>query len=65
MALSAGGFLMSLFLEICMAPAMLGIAIYTCVMAGVAVLANKAKVAMNQPQQEAHPPYITGEDLLG
>tara|TARA_R100001591_G_scaffold71428_1_gene79822 strand:- start:149 stop:379 length:231 start_codon:yes stop_codon:yes gene_type:complete len=65
MALSAGGFFMSLFLEICMALAMLGIAVYTCVMAGVAVMAHRAKVAMHKPTEEAHPPYITGEDLLG
>ena len=56
---------MSLFLEISMALAMLGIAVYTCVMAGIAVMAHRAKVAMNKPQLESHPPYITGEDLLG
>tara|TARA_B100001094_G_C17439586_1_gene443014 strand:+ start:181 stop:378 length:198 start_codon:yes stop_codon:yes gene_type:complete len=65
MALSAGGFFMSLFLEICMSLAMLGIAVYTGSMALIAILAHKAKVEMTKPTQEVHPPYVTGEDLLG
>lgn len=65
MALSAGGFFMSLFLEMCMSLAMLGIAAYTATMACIAILAHKEKVKMNTPRQESHPPYVTGEDLLG
>lgn len=65
MALSAGGFLMSLFLEISVSLAMIGIAVYTGAMACIAVMAHRAKVAMAEPQEETHPPYITGEDLLG
>ena len=56
---------MSLFLEICVSLAMIGIAVYTSAMACIAVMAHKAKVAMTQGQEETHPPYITGEDLLG
>lgn len=56
---------MSLFLEVCVSLAMLGVAVYTTVMSWVAIVAHKAKLKMSAPAKETHPPYITGEDLLG
>lgn len=64
MALLAGGFFMSLFLEICVSLAMIGIALYTGALAVIAILAHKAKVEMTKAREEQFPPAFTGEDLL-
>lgn len=56
---------MSVFLEVSISLAMLGIAVYAVAMAWIAVMAHRTKVGLSQPTQEALPPYITGEDLLG
>ena len=63
-ALPAGGFFMSLFLEVCIALAMLGIGFYVVALGCIAILAHKTKTAMSAPKQEKYPTYITGEDLL-
>ena len=64
MALLAGGFFMSLFLEICVSLAMIGIALYTGALAVIAILAHKAKVEMTKAREEQFPPAFTGEELL-
>ena len=55
---------MSLLLEICMSLAMLGIAVYTGVLAVIALMAHKAKVELTKGTEEKFPPYMTGEDLI-
>ena len=55
---------MSLFLEVCVALAVLGIGFYAAALGCIAILAHKAKVAMSRPREEQLPTYITGEDLL-
>jgi hypothetical protein len=55
---------MSLFLEICVSLAMIGIALYTGALAVIAILANKTKVEMTKAREEQFPPAFTGEDLL-
>ena len=59
-----GAFFMSLFLEVCVALAVLGIGFYAAALGCIAILAHKAKVAMSRPREEQLPTYITGEDLL-
>mgnify|MGYP003111614263 FL=1 len=63
-ALPAGGFFMSLFLELCIAVAMLALGFYVAALGCIAILAHKAKTAMSQPTKEQYPTYISGEDLL-
>ena len=63
-ALPAGGFFMSLFLELCIAVAMLALGFYVAALGCIAILAHKAKAAMSQPTKEQYPTYISGEDLL-
>jgi len=55
---------MSLFLEVCASLAMLGIALYTGVLAFIAVMAHKTKIEMTRAREEKFPPAFTGEDLL-
>ena len=47
-----------------MSLAMLGIAVYTGVLAAIAVMAHKAKVQLTKGREEKFPPYMTGEDLI-
>jgi|TARA_Y100000401_G_scaffold50048_2_gene38998 hypothetical protein len=55
---------MSLFLELCIAVAMLALGFYVAALGCIAILAHKAKTAMSQPTKEQYPTYISGEDLL-
>ena len=55
---------MSIFLELCIAIAMLAVGFYVVALGCIAILAHKAKVEMSQPTKEQFPTYISGEDLL-
>tara|TARA_R100001460_G_scaffold30312_3_gene59810 strand:- start:4380 stop:4580 length:201 start_codon:yes stop_codon:yes gene_type:complete len=59
-----GAFFMSIFLELCIAIAMLAVGFYVVALGCIAILAHKAKVEMSQPTKEQYPTYISGEDLL-
>ena len=63
-ALPAGGFSLSLLVEITVSLAMLSAAVYMGILSFVCLAAHRAKVEMTRPREENEPPFMTGEDLL-
>jgi len=56
---------MSGFLMLSGGIALLAISFYVCVLAIAAFGAYEAKKELSKPKPERHPPFLSGEDLLG